>query len=523
MQFYEKLIFLQNLTQVTNRMLAQALKVDPSLISRFRTGSRRLPRNRQHIRVMSSYFARRCAAEYRRQALSQMLGIKQALTVNETSLAEILYYWLCGEADETDHFIRTFESLPLENAAENAPVHPNTLSTDNTVYYGPAGKRAAARAFYHHLLMKEAPCSLLVLSEEEDNWILEDRNFLRSIQEWGLNLLQRGFEICQIAPPCAPVDLALDSLTRWVPLYMTGHVTSYFYPRLRDNLHRRTLIVAPGQIAMTSNSVARGGSNLATVLTTDARLTQAYAAQFQDYLAMCRPMQNIYTEPEHLVQCFIRFISLSGSRIQRIISLSAETAPPELVSYCIDHSDLPHLTKLKYLYLQELNQIEETWEEYEFIDITCLASAKDVREGRVPIILSINENSTPLYYTEETYILHLKNILRLLETCKNYHFIPIDMHLHKEGTLMVKDGHKALLVRLPPPPIAGQSEDAESYARDYSDISQQPVSIFEISQPDIVQLCQEHLLRVADKVGYTGVYRAKIISQIRQRIQELQS
>ncbi len=72
--------------------------------------------------------------------------------------------------------------------------------------------------------------------------------------------------------------------------------------------------------------------------------------------------------------------------------------------------------------------------------------------GRVPIILSINENSTPLYYTEETYILHLKNILRLLETCKNYHFIPIDMHLHKEGTLMVKDGHKALLVRLPPPP-----------------------------------------------------------------------
>ena len=55
MQFYEKLIFLLNLTQVTNRMLAQELQVDPSLISRFRTGRRRLPRNREHIKAMSAY------------------------------------------------------------------------------------------------------------------------------------------------------------------------------------------------------------------------------------------------------------------------------------------------------------------------------------------------------------------------------------------------------------------------------------------------------------------------------------
>ncbi len=84
MQFYEKLIFLLNLTQTTNRMLAQELQVDPSLISRFRTG-RRLPRNREHIKSMSSYFARRCTTEYQRQALSQMLGIRQAFTMKKKS------------------------------------------------------------------------------------------------------------------------------------------------------------------------------------------------------------------------------------------------------------------------------------------------------------------------------------------------------------------------------------------------------------------------------------------------------
>ena len=49
MQFYEKLTFLMDLTQVSNRMLSQELQVDPSLISRLRRGNRRLPRNREHI------------------------------------------------------------------------------------------------------------------------------------------------------------------------------------------------------------------------------------------------------------------------------------------------------------------------------------------------------------------------------------------------------------------------------------------------------------------------------------------
>ena len=51
MQFYEKLIFLQNLTQVTNRMLAHEIQVDPSQISRLRTGARGIPRNRDLIKA----------------------------------------------------------------------------------------------------------------------------------------------------------------------------------------------------------------------------------------------------------------------------------------------------------------------------------------------------------------------------------------------------------------------------------------------------------------------------------------
>lgn len=500
MQFYEKLIFLQNLTQVTNRMLAHEIQVDPSQISRLRTGARGIPRNRDLIKAMSSYFAKRCNTEYQRQALSGMLGIKQALTLKKDQLSEILYYWLCGESAEVGRFIRTFESLTFGDPDAGIPEDPFRLNIDNAVYYGNDGKRSATRTVYQHLLSMEKPCTIYILSDEADDWISEDIEFSRSLQAWGLNLLHRGFKILQIVPPAAPSNLAFESLTRWLPLYMTFQVTAYFYPRLRDSLHRRTLIVVPGEITMTSNSAAHQTISTETMLTTDTRLTLAYASQFQDYISLCRPMQIIYTESQGLMYCFTSFLSFDGDRIQKLPSLSAETAPPELMAYCTEKQAHPDLLKLGNLYLQELALSKGSSKPYVFIDLVYLASAEDVKSGKVPILLSYtNVDSPPLYYTSETYILHLKNILDILDTYDNYHFVPINPRAQKEGTLMVKDGHRVLLVR-----------------------GYHPVSVLEISQPEMIQLCQEYLYKMAEQIGYSGMNRAKIISQIKKRIREPQ-
>lgn len=63
MQFWEMLDFLMKTTQTSNRMLAQELKVDPSLISRLRTGDRNRPRQLEQLKSMSSYFAKRCPVQ----------------------------------------------------------------------------------------------------------------------------------------------------------------------------------------------------------------------------------------------------------------------------------------------------------------------------------------------------------------------------------------------------------------------------------------------------------------------------
>lgn len=499
MQFYEKLTFLMNLTQTSNHMLAHALQVDPSLISRLHTGARGLPRNREHLKAMGSYFAKRCTTNYQRQALSELLEIKLALTLKRDQLAEIIYYWLCGDTDEAGRFMHTFEKLHYEASPSVSTVGHSDPASTNTLYYGNAGKRGAARAVYQYLLTLDSPCTVNLFADEADDWITEDYEFSQNLQQWGLELIRRGFHLCQITPPANSVEQAFESLIRWIPLYMTNQADVYFYPRIRDNVHRRSLIVVPGKIAMTSTSMANRRTSYATAVTTDQMLSQMYGTEFEEYLALCRPMLNTCTSPEDMMQCFIQFLALDGSRIQKLTSLSAETAPPELMAYCMEELENDDLKKMGKMYLQEMEEIEKKLVRYELIDIAPLAGADDVRAGRVPIIFSYGITPEPIYYTVELYILHLKNILRILENCENYHFIPLPGHEEHDSTFMIKEEQRALMVRTTP-----------------------PFTVFEISSPFIVKLCREHLLRIAEQIGFASIHRVKIILQIKNLIRELQ-
>lgn len=278
---------------------------------------------------------------------------------------------------------------------------------------------------------------------------------------------------------------------------MTGKVSAYFYPHIRDRLHRHSIILLPDQIALASHSMASHSTSYASMLTTDSRLLQAIETEFQDYLAMCRPMLHTYSKPQKLLQCFLNFLSPQSFCIQKVLSLSGVTAPLEVIADSIEQRDEEDLRKLGRLYYQELKNLEQGKNPFNMIDIVHLARAEQVRAGTVPILSSCG-TSKPLYYTPSSYALHLKKILHLLDTNENYHFVPLDEPAENESALMVKENHRALLVH-----------------------TTEPFTIFEISQPEIVALYREYLLRLAERQGYRGIHRSKIKSQLRELIREL--
>ena len=147
MQFYEKLVFVMDLARTSNRELAQALGVDPAVVSRLRNGRRGAPRKEETVRRMAGFLAARCTSDYQRSALSEMAGVKRMLVARPEQLAEFLFYWLRGDEDGVEGFMRDFEALTIEGFASNAAMTPHLIGRKgNLVYYGNEGKRAAVRA-----------------------------------------------------------------------------------------------------------------------------------------------------------------------------------------------------------------------------------------------------------------------------------------------------------------------------------------------------------------------------------------
>ena len=95
--------------------------------------------------------------------------------------------------------------------------------------------------------------------------------------------------------------------------------------------------------------------------------------------------------------------------------------------------------------------------------------------------------------------MHLKNILRLMDTYENYTFLPLREKEARNYNLFASESGVALLVR-----------------------TAEPILIMEMRRAEMVLTFREHLLRKAEAVGYQGMEREKIRMELRSLIRQLQ-
>ncbi|MGN1249401.1 MAG: hypothetical protein ACI4XW_04910 [Candidatus Spyradocola sp.] len=495
MPFAEKLSFLMHITQTSNKELAAELGVDPSLVSLLRTGKRRPSKKAGQARGMAEYFARRCPAAFQRQALSEMLGQASiSPTMPAEALADALAHWLQGEDGQlAEAILSGIGSLPVqaERAAEAAPASAAAPESQTRFFYGEAGRREVMALMLQQMLEMDAPGQVLTVVDDNLEWLLSDYPLMRRIQSGFLQLLDRGFVFHQIMPPLNYINRYAESLQFWLPIYATGQAKVYYYPRLRGNLYRHSIIVVPGRCVQYACSVALGSTSDVTLFSTDPQLVAAYEKQFHEHVALCHPSLNVHRDPADFLPCLQDFTTRRGDTVQMASMLSPNSMPQELLEYCVREDDRARL-------LLALPRFEERLREGAYIDMCRIASAEQVRAGVVPMIADIGGAPARLRHTPETYCMHLRNILRLMDQHDNYFFLPLAQKDWPNYDLFVCEGGMALVLR-----------------------TDMPFLLLEIRREPMVTALREHLLRKAENTGYDGMHREKIRMTLRALIQEL--
>lgn len=512
--FRDKLLFLMDISNTNNLTLAKAIDVDPSMISLIRTGRRGMPRNKEHIRKMADFFALHIGSSWQMQQLAEALDFPDLNSFYQTlNMSELIFNWLCDTAEYTNSLTNFNQRLDTILSNENMANNPILSSSINSqshktnpseIYLGNAGKAKALCDFYEYATSLDTPSTLYMTCDENPEWYNYDIPVVQKLNEYRSKLMAKGWHICHILPPVSSPDF-YALLGRWIPCYLTGNVDVYYYPRVRDFSFRQTLFVIPDKILMYSTSIWNSSVTHITHVIYDSNIISPYLQTFKDFLSFCKPAFRTHLDADSIMKCFENFIGnklLTTNHLQKNRSLSVESMPIKQLSNFIKLDD--DLKPLMYNFLQN-NDIpaSEKYSRYISTDICPLATATQVKDGKVPLLFPGLDSDKTVYYTPEMYVIHLKNILNLLNNYDNYHFIPIPFNENDEDTYTVKENEAALLIR-----------------------TVKPVALFEFVQFELINALNEHINKIIENTGYANydlASRRKIISKIRHLINDLES
>ena len=458
MTFAERLNFLMNITKTTNSTMASRVALDASYISRLRNGKRLIPKDTQIIHAMAAYFTRHSNEEYQKKALSDALGL--ASLPDGAQLSEELALWLLRDDAGSSERVGQFLNALSDMGSRPGPAHPvgelRLFYPEDTVsiYYGVEGKRRASKYFLSEVAAREKPQTLLLFSDEETSWMTADADYARKWAELMVLVLAHGNHIKIIHTISRDLDEMLSAISQWMPLYMSGNIEPYFYPKKRDGVFKRTLFIAPETAAVVSNSIGDQVSAAANVLYRDRAAVASFTEEFTRYLRMCRPLMQIFTVREREA-CYATLAEFEREKADTLIkteSLSLLTIPETLLEPVFRRVALDEAGPLS-IHVTRHKRFLESLSSSRFDDIVSLPDVDTVKSGGVKVSMSDILGGGAAYYTPEEFAAHLEHIIDLLCSYENYHVHLIDKLTEDRYTVYAREELGVIVAKTSQPPI----------------------------------------------------------------------
>ena len=300
MKFNDKLSLLMHLQNIPNNKLAKALSVDPSLVSRWRNGTREMPKKSEYIQLI---------AEYITSHGSDLQNVIDVLSIDcndspcdPCKLTERIALWLGDENKPSLNLVNQFiEKLNTSKSMklpmfqlENYSRYATGKKLSAEAFTGNEGKRNAVIKFLDEVIRSHEKTTLLLYSDEPMDWLVEDPEFAMLWAQMLVHTLRIGHRIKIIHTINRNMNELLAAIDKWLPLYMTGAIEPYYYPSYQESIFKRSLFIAPGIAGLTSTTVSDAESS-EQLYYRDAHMLSTLVSEFDTYLKYCRPLMQIFT------------------------------------------------------------------------------------------------------------------------------------------------------------------------------------------------------------------------------------
>jgi len=271
--FAKKLDAIMKLTEMSNSRMAQLAPLSSSYISRLRTDRRPLPSQPVFLPSVAQALASVIFRTGKTQAVAKLLGDRPDKVWNdERELANDIAEWF-------------IDDTPVP---EEPPKIPPPVSAGQ--YLGNEGKRAATERFLLEVIEAPKPRTLFLYSDESMEWMIEDPEFIRRWSELMEKTARNGNKFVIIHTIKRNFDEIFHAISRWMPLYLSGAIESYYCPKVRDGIFLHTIFIAPDIASVMSSSVMGKNAQALSIYLSNKEAIRAMMREYGNFLELCKPL-----------------------------------------------------------------------------------------------------------------------------------------------------------------------------------------------------------------------------------------
>ncbi|WP_207706979.1 hypothetical protein [Alkalibaculum sporogenes] len=440
--------------RVKGNDLADYLHIDNSLISKWKTGKRKLSSESETLNTIVDFFIKLDSNTDFLNILSLLRTAYPGVSMNGSDKMKILLKrWLTE--DEAENY---FLSKQIKNI--------NVKMTQNILYKGDDGRQRAAMDLVDLMLESTDKEEIMIMDYDRSTWKYKDIDFhMRWFQKYE-QIIEKGHKVVILDFEDRSFEDRLQQLTDWLGFYIRGNVEKYINYGEFKGIFKPSLLVLKDKAALFGITAEGFTSKMNVQITSDKVMIDHCTQLYEAAKSLCSPIFHPIKQGdlEQLLKIHLSMEREAGDMILK------DTVPycmllPEELFYNILKENLVEEDRIETL-LDYYNEYSETFFKNihhfkyrvlldEFYLENAMISQKELEYSFLSIL-----TGKPIFVSKEYCCYHLDHMMNLMNTYKNFemsfgsyqdkdHFKGIDIYLKKYKMTIASGWSKSIYSREP--------------------------------------------------------------------------
>ena len=426
--------FSKNLNELINTLkinikdMSKYTLCDASSISRIRYGKTKPSEPIEFASKIASYVTNKYANE------TDITKIEKLTNNDGENLYNKVFKYLTNkEENENNDMIKTFlNNLDKFNLNDyikaikfdelKVPSVPFYI-TKTKNYFGLEEMKKAELDFLKGTVLSKNNEDIFMCSDMPMEDLAKDIDFSKKWMFGIACLLKKGMHLNIIHNLDRPFNEMMLGLESWIPLYMTGQITPYYFKDISTNIYHNLTYVS-GTLALAGECINNFHKDRKYFLTSNKKEVDYYKTKSNNLLKKANNLMNIYKEENSKsYNLFLdNYLNKDGDRKRILSSLPLFTMSDDLLNEILKNNKVPKkdINKIINYKNEEFNKYNNLLKNNNINDIIYILSKEEFNKNVPSLSLSNIFYDKKIKYSYETYLKHLKETKRFANKNNNY-------------------------------------------------------------------------------------------------------